>query len=98
MNENTEVIEKDILESVQTTESDVRPSDLLSDSDGSEMISDSAMTGSLAVSGTLTEGDPVIADTLMSISNDVHLILVLFILTFAMSCMRAWRRNSIKGV
>ncbi len=38
------------------------------------------------------------SETLTNIYNDVHIIMVLMILTFAMSCMRAWRRNSLKGV
>ena len=36
-------------------------------------------------------------ETLTNIYNDVHIIMVLVILTFAMSCMRAWRRNSLRG-
>ncbi len=38
------------------------------------------------------------SETLTNIYNDVHIIMVFIILTFAMSCMRAWRRNSLKGV
>lgn len=42
----------------------------------------------------------VSADTqiLEQIYNDVHIIMVLAILTFCMSCFRGWRRNSMKGV
>lgn len=42
--------------------------------------------------------DPTDNDALLSISNDVHLILVFTIITFAMSCFRAWRQNVTKGV
>lgn len=38
------------------------------------------------------------SETLTNIYNDVHIIMVFIILIFAMSCMRAWRRNSLKGV
>lgn len=38
------------------------------------------------------------SETVTNIYNDVHIIMVFIILTFAMSCMRAWRRNSLKGV
>lgn len=31
------------------------------------------------------------------LANDVHILLVLTILTFAMGCFRAWRSNVIKG-
>lgn len=39
-----------------------------------------------------------VSETLTNIYNDVHIIMVLVILTFAMSCMRAWRKNTLKGV
>ena len=38
------------------------------------------------------------SDTLSNIYNDVHIIMVFVILTFAMSCMRAWRKSTLKGV
>lgn len=38
------------------------------------------------------------SETLTNIYNDVHIIMVLMILTFAMSCMRAWRKSTLKGV
>lgn len=53
--------------------------------------------GSAATSGTLVAADPV-GDTLATIATDVHLILVIVILSFAMSCMRGWRKNTLKGV
>lgn len=39
-----------------------------------------------------------VSETVTNIYNDVHIIMVFIILAFAMSCMRAWRRNSLKGV
>lgn len=44
----------------------------------------------------------VYADTtvelLTEIRNDVYMILVFTIITFAMACFRGWRKNVIKGV
>lgn len=37
------------------------------------------------------------SDTLTNIYNDVHIIMVLMILTFAMSCMRSWRNVTLRG-
>lgn len=36
-------------------------------------------------------------ETLTNIYNDVHIIMVLMILTFAMSCMRSWRNVTLRG-
>lgn len=49
-----------------------------------------------------TSGDAVVevsTDTqlLEGIANDVHLIMVLALLTFVLSCLRGWRRNVVKG-
>lgn len=49
-----------------------------------------------SVTETVQEVD--ISETVTNIYNDVHIIMVIVILTFAMSCMRAWRKNSLKGV
>ena len=38
------------------------------------------------------------SETLTNIYNDVHVIMVLVILTFAMSCMRSWRNVTLRGV
>jgi len=56
--------------------------------------------GSVAESVESTEAVQVVdvSETVTNIYNDVHIIMVFIILTFAMSCMRAWRRNSLKGV
>lgn len=37
------------------------------------------------------------SETLTNIYNDVHIIVVLMILTFAMSCMRSWRNVALRG-
>lgn len=50
-----------------------------------------------ACSETLVS-DLAFNDTLSSISNDVHLILVFTIITFVMACFRGWRKNTLKGV
>lgn len=42
--------------------------------------------------------DPADNDTLLSIANDVRLILVFTIITFVMACFRGWRKNTLKGV
>lgn len=56
--------------------------------------------GSIAETVESTEAVQVVdvSETVTNIYNDVHIIMVFIILTFAMSCMRAWRRNSLKGV
>lgn len=33
-----------------------------------------------------------------SISNDVHIIMVIILLSFCWSCMKSWRTHSLKGV
>ena len=37
------------------------------------------------------------SEALINIYNDVHIIMVLMILTFAMSCMRSWRNVTLRG-
>lgn len=56
--------------------------------------------GSVAETLESTEAVQIVdvSETVTNIYNDVHIIMVFIILTFAMSCMRAWRRNSLKGV
>lgn len=34
---------------------------------------------------------------LEGIANDVHIIMVLALITFITSCLRGWRKNTIKG-
>lgn len=45
----------------------------------------------------VVSGSAISADVHV-ISNDVHIIMVFAIVTFVMSCMRAWRNNATKGV
>lgn len=33
-----------------------------------------------------------------SISNDVHIIMFIFLFSFCWSCMKSWRTHSLKGV
>lgn len=56
--------------------------------------------GSVAETVESTEAVQIVdvSETVTNIYNDVHIIMVFIILTFAMSCVRAWRRNSLKGV
>lgn len=60
----------------------------------------STVDGSVAETVENTEAVQVVdvSETVANIYNDIHVIMVFIILTFAMSCMRAWRRNSLKGV
>mgnify|MGYP000063222945 FL=1 len=60
----------------------------------------STVDGSVAETVESTEAVQIVdvSETVTNIYNDVHIIMVFIILTFAMSCMRAWRRNSLKGV
>lgn len=59
-----------------------------------------AVDDSVAETVESTEAVQVVdvSETVTNIYNDVHVIMVFIILTFAMSCMRAWRKNSLKGV
>lgn len=74
---------------MENTEMETQVSDTLSTVDGS-------------VTETVESTEAVqivdVSETVTNIYNDVHIIMVFIILTFAMSCMRAWRRNSLKGV
>ena len=82
--------ETENLESTEIVDSGV---ERLEESNNGTEIDESTQVGS----ETLVS-DPTDNDALLSISNDVHLILVFTIITFAMSCFRAWRQNVTKGV
>lgn len=60
--------------------------------DGTEVVENTQAGSETLVS------DPADNDVLQSIANDVHLIFVFVIITFVMSCFRAWRQNVTKGV
>lgn len=88
--ENLLQIKKEIMEDTETT-------------DGSTEIVEETNDGTEVVEGTQVKAetlvsDPANNDMLLSITNDVHLILVFTIITFVMSCFRAWRQNVTKGV
>ena len=52
-----------------------------------------------SVDTSVTEAVQIVdaSETLTNIYNDVHIIMVLMILTFAMSCMRSWRNVTLRG-
>ena len=52
-----------------------------------------------SVDSSVTEAVQTVdaSETLTNIYNDVHIIMVLMILTFAMSCMRSWRNVVLRG-
>lgn len=55
--------------------------------------------GSVAETVESTEAVQTVdaSETLTNIYNDVHIIMVLMILTFSMSCMRSWRNVTLRG-
>ncbi len=71
---------------MENTEIETQVSEILSTVDGS-------------VDTSVTEAVQTVdaSETLMNIYNDVHVIMVLMILTFAMSCMRSWRNVTLRG-
>lgn len=56
------------------------------------------VNGTEIVESTEVISGSAIAADIHSITNDVHIIMVFVIVTFVMSCMRAWRNNATKGV
>ena len=71
---------------MENTEMETQVSEILPTVDGS-------------VNTSVTEAVQTVdaSETLTNIYNDVHVIMVLVILTFAMSCMRSWRNVSLRG-
>ena len=71
---------------MENTEMETQISEILPTVDGS-------------VDTSLTEAVQTVdvSETLTNIYNDVHIIMVLMILTFAMSCMRSWRNVTLRG-
>ncbi len=71
---------------MENTEIETQVSEVLSTIDGS-------------VDTSVTEAVQTVdaSETLTNIYNDVHVIMVLMILTFAMSCMRSWRNVTLRG-
>jgi hypothetical protein len=90
---NTENLLQNETENLESTEIfDSGTESLEETNDGTEVVE------SLQAGSETLVSDPACNDTLQSIANDVHLILVFVIITFVMSCLRAWRQNVTKGV
>lgn len=88
--ENLLQIKKEIMEDTEAT---VGSTEIVEETnDGTEVVEDMQVEAETLVS------DPADNDALLSIADDVHLILVFTIITFVMSCFRAWRQNVTKGV
>ena len=70
---------------MESTEIETQVSEILPTVDGS-------------VDTSVTEAVQTVdaSETLTNIYNDVHVIMVLVILTFAMSCMRSWRNVTLR--
>lgn len=71
---------------MESTEMETQISEILPTVDGSV---DTSVTEAVQTVDT--------SETLTNIYNDVHIIMVLVILTFAMSCMRSWRNVTLRG-
>ena len=71
---------------MESTEMETQISEILPSVDGSV---DTSVTEAVQTVDT--------SETLTNIYNDVHIIMVLVILTFAMSCMRSWRNVTLRG-
>ena len=71
---------------MENTEMETQVSEILPTVDGS-------------VDTSVTEAVQTVdaSETLTNIYNDVHIIMVFVILTFAMSCMRSWRNVTLRG-
>ena len=71
---------------MQNTEMETQISEIIPTVDGS-------------VDTSVTEAVQTVdaSETLTNIYNDIHIIMVLMILTFAMSCMRSWRNVTLRG-
>lgn len=88
--ENLLQIKKEIMEDTETTGFST---EIVEETNDGTEIAENTQVGS----ETLVS-DPADNDVLLSIADDVHLILVFVIITFVMSCFRAWRQNVTKGV
>ena len=93
--ENTEIIETEIVEENETESTEIVPKDSASDiseDSGNDVIVYESVdyTETLAIVQQNTDYLPIIA-------SDVRIILVLVLLSFCWSCMRAWRINSLGG-
>ena len=71
---------------MESTEMETQISEIMPTVDGSV---DTSVTEAVQTVDT--------SETLTNIYNDVHIIMVLVLLTFAMSCMRSWRNVTLRG-
>lgn len=76
---------------------EVFPADSTEVHESSPDISETVNGTEVIESTEVVSGSAISADV-HAISNDVHIIMVFVIVTFVMSCMRAWRNNATKGV
>lgn len=76
---------------------EVFPVDSTEVQESSSGVSESVNGPETMESTEVVSGSAISADV-HAISNDVHIIMVFVIVTFVMSCMRAWRNNATKGV
>ena len=90
---NTENLLQNETENLESTEIVNSGTESLEETNDGTEIAENTQAGS----ETLVY-DPADNDTLLSIANDVHLILVFTIITFVMACFRGWRKNTLKGV
>lgn len=75
----------------------VFPADSTEVQESSSEVSETVNGTEVVESTEVVSGSAISAD-IHAISNDVHIIMVFLIVTFVMSCMRAWRNNATKGV
>lgn len=76
---------------------EVVPVDSTEVQESSSGISETVNGTEVMESTEVVSGSAISADV-HAISNDIHIIMVFAIVTFVMSCMRAWRNNATKGV
>ncbi len=75
----------------------VFPADSTEVHESSSGVSETVNGTEIMESTQVVSGSAISTD-IHAISNDVHIIMVFAIVTFVMSCMRAWRNNATKGV
>ena len=76
---------------------EVFPADSTEVQESSSGVSETINGAETMESTEVVSGSAISVD-IHAISNDVHIIMVFAIVTFVMSCMRAWRNNATKGV
>lgn len=76
---------------------EVLPADSTEVHESSSGVSET-VNGTETMESTEVVSGSAISTDIHAISNNVHIIMVFAIVTFVMSCMRAWRNNTTKGV